>query len=93
MSLFDRLSKIVRAELGIHHNHEIPIDEVYTAEGLKNPSSNSTKDPVRNHDPRIAGFYANLEVPYGSDIETVRKGWKKWCENTTRIYTPVTPKK
>lgn len=35
-------------------------------------------------DPRIAGYYANLEVPYGADIETVRKAWKRLL----RTYHP-----
>ncbi len=28
-------------------------------------------------DEKLAGYYANLEVPYGSDLETVRAAWKK----------------
>ncbi len=28
-------------------------------------------------DPELAQYYANLEVPYGSDLETVRKAWKE----------------
>ena len=28
-------------------------------------------------DPELAQYYANLEVPYGSDLETVRKAWKQ----------------
>ena len=27
-------------------------------------------------DERLAAFYANLEVPYGSNLETVRRAWK-----------------
>jgi DnaJ-class molecular chaperone len=29
--------------------------------------------PARDVDPDLAALYANLEVPYGSDLETVRK--------------------
>ena len=25
----------------------------------------------------MAGYYANLEVPYGADWETVRKSWRR----------------
>jgi DnaJ-class molecular chaperone len=25
----------------------------------------------------LAGYYANLEIPYGSDQETVRAAWKQ----------------
>ncbi|MCP3957833.1 MAG: J domain-containing protein [bacterium] len=28
-------------------------------------------------DPELASLYANLEVPYGADLETVRDGWKR----------------
>ncbi len=28
-------------------------------------------------DSKIAGYYANLEIPYGSDLETVRRAWRK----------------
>ena len=27
-------------------------------------------------DPELAALYSNLEVPYGSDLSTVRKAWK-----------------
>jgi DnaJ-domain-containing protein 1 len=27
-------------------------------------------------DAEIARYYANLEIPYGADLETVRKAWK-----------------
>ncbi|MCK6621923.1 MAG: DnaJ domain-containing protein [Calditrichaceae bacterium] len=35
-------------------------------------------------DPLLAQYYANLEVPYGSDLETVRRAWK----NLLRKYHP-----
>jgi len=28
-------------------------------------------------DPDLAQWYANLEIPYGSDIETAKKAWRK----------------
>ena len=27
-------------------------------------------------DPELAGYYANLEIAYGSDLETVRRAWR-----------------
>ena len=38
-----------------------------------------TEDTTRtpSQDPRLAGYYANLEVPYGSDLEAVRRAWKR----------------
>jgi len=28
-------------------------------------------------DSKLAAYYANLEVPYGSDFETIRQAWKR----------------
>ena len=28
-------------------------------------------------DPELAGYYSNLEVAYGSDLETVRDSWRR----------------
>ena len=28
-------------------------------------------------DQRLAGYYANLEIPYGSDLATARRAWKR----------------
>ncbi|RMH86233.1 MAG: hypothetical protein D6681_15885, partial [Calditrichaeota bacterium] len=38
----------------------------------------------REVDPRLAEYYANLEVPYGSDLPTVRRAWR----NLLRRYHP-----
>ncbi len=34
-----------------------------------------TQTPTR--DETIAGYYANLEIPYGADLETVKKAYRK----------------
>lgn len=31
----------------------------------------------QRQDPVLARYYANLEVPYGSDLETVERAWKR----------------
>ena len=31
----------------------------------------------KSYDPVLAGYYANLELPYGADLERVKKAWKK----------------
>ncbi|MFQ3597859.1 MAG: J domain-containing protein [Chloroherpetonaceae bacterium] len=33
------------------------------------------REPTR--DEKIAGYYANLEIPYGADLETVKKAYRK----------------
>ena len=29
------------------------------------------------YDPQLAQYYTNLEIPYGSDLETARRAWKE----------------
>lgn len=43
------------------------------AEGLVSPPEPASP-PV---DPKIAGYYANLEVEVGADLEAVTRAWKK----------------
>lgn len=33
--------------------------------------------PRVRQDPELARYYANLEVPYGSDLATVERAWKR----------------
>ncbi|MGR3177373.1 MAG: J domain-containing protein [Candidatus Anammoxibacter sp.] len=43
-------------------------------------SSDNRKDSSNNikyTDNKLARYYANLEVPYGSDLEIVKKSWKR----------------
>lgn len=49
--------------------------------GWQQASSNEKTSHNRNghpnRDSELAKYYANLEVPYGSDLETVRRAWKQ----------------
>jgi DnaJ-domain-containing protein 1 len=47
-------------------------------------ASQSPPHADSDFDPDLAGYYENLEVPYGSDLETVRQAWK----NLLRKYHP-----
>ena len=42
-----------------------------------NDSGSHSSKHETHEDAELAGYYANLEVPYGSDLETVRKAWKR----------------
>lgn len=33
--------------------------------------------PARVEDPVLAGYYANLELPYGATLEEVKVAWKR----------------
>lgn len=54
-------------------------------------SQTRSADP--DQDPVLAEHYANLEVPYGSDLETVRRAWKKLLQKYHPDLYPGEPEK
>ncbi len=74
MTIFSRIYKIIRSEVSNVFPPNVPgskIPQEEPATGTPTVNIPATEDPV------LAQYYANLEVPYGSDIRTVRSGWKK----------------
>ena len=63
-SILRRLSELLRAQLKTR------------LEGAERPRPEPA-EPAAGSDPELAGLYANLEVPYGADLESVRQGWKQ----------------
>jgi DnaJ-class molecular chaperone len=56
-------------------------DDFYTERSSSKKTNQNTfnSDYHKNakQDPQLAHCYANLELPYGADLETVRKAWKQ----------------
>lgn len=95
MSIFSRISRIIRANLQSGAEEDSPANESFYEEYLRKKQAKADSDShhsretrseheksqsqVNNgqQDPQIAQYYANLEVPYGSDLETVRRAWKQ----------------
>lgn len=77
MDVFERIFRIARSHLG---SDKEPWNEAGGSAGPP-PSDRErhrqTRPPTPQGDPRLAGYYANLEVPYGSDLKTIRSAWKK----------------
>ncbi len=71
MSVFGRLTRILRAQLQAQR----PRGDEGPPFGADDPDL--ATPPEDRRDPVIAGYYANLETPYGSDLETVKKAWKR----------------
>ena len=69
MSIVSRLSKVLRARLATGANE--------TRDTLENGGTRPRGDRVRTVDRELAGLYANLELPYGADLEQVRAAWKR----------------
>lgn len=43
----------------------------------RRPAPGSRREAGPAADPELAGLYANLETPYGADLETARAAWKR----------------
>ena len=73
MDIFSRIFQIVRS--GLIRGEEA--DWERTGWPFKNAGTDPAFKHKRQVDPQLAGYYANLEIPYGSDLEIVRRAWKR----------------
>ena len=72
MSLFGRLYDILRVNL------QTGSDSRSGADGdPANGANGAGWHTETSEDSRLAEYYANLEIPYGSDLEAVRNAWKR----------------
>jgi|TARA_B110000196_G_C20634455_1_gene425579 DnaJ-domain-containing protein 1 len=69
--LFNRLFELTRAYVGSRSGSERAWENDTEPVASTRPEAGATQDP------ELARYYANLEIPYGSDIETVRAAWKR----------------
>ena len=89
MQLFFRLIRIFKARFHRDQDGD-PLNshghsKEHEDEANDGTDSGSQSEGTRNSfDTGLAGYYANLEVPYGSDLATVRQAWKR----LSRKYHP-----
>lgn len=82
MQLFFRLLRILYSRLNVGLRDD-PTNRHGPWEQYDQPAGNGTygasqsEPTVPDVDPMLAGYYANLEVPYGSDLTTVRRAYKR----------------
>ena len=82
MELLRRLIRIIRSRLQVGGDED-PLNRYDRWEQYREAAGNGTdgashSETIHNSfDSRLAGYYANLEVPYGSDLATVRRAWKR----------------
>jgi len=74
MNLFSRLARVVESWLT---SAESNFDYSKSDDKYSDEYSGFAQQDSSSINPKIAEFYANLEVPYGSDLETVKTAWKK----------------
>ena len=81
MGITNRIFRILRSHMGESGNRQ-PFSKVDP--GFNADDSTDEKPNPTHQDPELAGYYANLEIPYGSDLGTVKTAWK----NLVRKYHP-----
>ena len=69
MDLLGRIFRVVRA-----HTEKSAASEPSDAYGHWQPP---VPPPAPAEDPVLAGYYANLELPYGANLEAVKTAWKR----------------
>ncbi|MFQ5707507.1 MAG: DnaJ family molecular chaperone [bacterium] len=83
MNLFGRLRKIVRANIhaSLEDTVASELSEDFCTEQhfrfRKEPADGQQASSQVSVDATLARYYANLEVPCGSDLATVRAAWKR----------------
>ena len=79
MSILSRVYNILRANLNIGRDDDLPpVDSEFREKKRSGwQSAGSTGSTESGQDPKIAQYYANLELPYGADLETVTRAWKR----------------
>ena len=83
MDVLERLLRVARAHLNAGRDtswqdRETTWEDPHSGDagfGSDHTEFSGAASPYR--DPRLVGYYANLEVPYGADLETVRRGWRR----------------
>ena len=90
MELLHRLYKIASSRLPHSEKGDDPVDSgpgstdrgPQTRKKQQQPGYSGTRARSAHatqpgQDPQLAAYYANLEIPYGSDLEQVRRAWKR----------------
>ena len=76
MDVIERLYRILRANLPPDDSGRVRAEDSWDWNPVGPPASH-TSAPKPEIDPRLAAYYANLEIPYGSDLALVRQAWKR----------------
>ena len=77
MGILSRLIDLARSVVEADSPDVYARDPRVNGQGPDHPDSGSAAPSEPSaRDPRLAECYANLEVPYGADMDTVRAAWR-----------------
>ncbi len=93
MNILSRIIKVINSNLSD------PDSDRNLQEDFEYTKNHDTLDESQfqqnraDYDPEIAGYYANLELPYGSDLDAVRESWKRLVRKYHPDLHSTDPKK
>lgn len=76
MSLASRVARLVRANLAARFGRAGGAQDAHRPAD-REPYRDPQPPPRSDRDPVLAGYYANLELPYGADREAVRSARRR----------------
>ena len=79
MELLRRLSQVVRSRLPHREEPEILPEDGESEFASEEAPPGAGTGPERDgaEDPELRACYANLEIPYGSDLKTAKTAWRR----------------
>ena len=82
MDLVTRVIRLIRAQIRPDSSGRVPFDwarrrQRQTRAHGPGPGGRQAATTAQGVDSELAELYSNLEVPYGSNLATVRKAWKR----------------
>jgi len=82
MQVFFRLIRIINSRRHVGRTDDLPDghgrwEQYEESAGNKTDGSSQSEPICKGFGSRLAGYYANLEIPCGLDLVTVRRAWKR----------------
>ncbi len=74
MKILNRVYRIIMSNINFGRGERYDTVNDFEQDNGGYEKQNSKTDENANDD--LARYYANLEIPYGSDLRTVKKSWK-----------------
>lgn len=78
MALFQRIFRIIRSQVGEGHGRPAETESEFRRKSEPGAEEkNRGKEGKTAENPELARYFANLELPYGSDLAAVTAAWKR----------------
>jgi DnaJ-domain-containing protein 1 len=82
MNVFERFIRVIIARINSASDDHTFADNDFSGSNYRDYAKHSGQGQTQDNgpasvDPKIAEYYANLEIPFGSDLKAVKSAWKR----------------